>query len=160
MTKEDFTRAVERNNKRIYLLALSYTRDHGDAEDVLQNVFLKLWDKGGKIKEETEIDRWLTTVCLNECRNLLRRPFKKRETLLDECAELYTFDDPRSLNLFRAVMSLSEKERVTVHLFYYEDMPIREIARTLKISENAAKTRLSRARARLKELLGEEWINE
>ncbi len=160
MTKDDYIRAVERNNRRVFLIALSFTRDRGDAEDAMQNVFLKLWDKGGGLKDDAEIDRWLTTVCLNECRNMMRRPFRKRETLLDECGDLYAFDEPRDLDLFRAVMSLGEKERIAVHLFYYEDMPVAEIARQLGISGNAVKTRLCRARAKLKEKLGEDWINE
>ena len=160
MTKEAFARAVDRNNRRVYLLALSFTRRHQDAEDVLQSVFLKLWEKGGHFESDEHTDRWLTTVCINECRNLLRRPHRKRETVLDECDKLYAFDKPQSLDLFRAVMSLPEKERVTVHLFYYEDMSTSQIAEMLKVSESAVKTRLHRARAKIKEILGEEWIND
>lgn len=57
-------------------------------------------------------------------------------------------------------MSLSKKDRAIVHLFYYEDMSVKDIANLLKIKESTVKTRLHRARLKLKNLLGDEWIYE
>lgn len=57
-------------------------------------------------------------------------------------------------------MRLSKKERTVIHLFYYENLSIKDIAEMLKIKESAVKTRLSRARVNLKEQLGDEWIDE
>ena len=57
-------------------------------------------------------------------------------------------------------MRLSKKERTVIHLFYYENLSIKDIAEMLKIKESAVKTRLSRARVNLKERLGDEWIDE
>lgn len=57
-------------------------------------------------------------------------------------------------------MSLPKDERIAIHLFYYEDMPIKEISEILKIKENAVKSRLYRARQNIKKILGDDWIND
>lgn len=84
----------------------------------------------------------------------------KKNTFLDEAKDIYTFDKPKNYDVFNAVMSLSKKDRAIVHLFYYEDMSVKDIANLLKIKESTVKTRLHRARLKLKNLLGDEWIYE
>lgn len=74
--------------------------------------------------------------------------------------ETLTFETPESKNLFEAVMGLPEKYRIVIHLFYYEDYTINEIAEILNLSVNNVKVRLSRGRAMLKEVLKEEWEDE
>lgn len=160
MTNEDFTQAVKRNNQRIYLIAFSFTKSRTDAEDILQNVFLKLWKYPKSFESEIHIDKWLTAVCVNESKNYIKSPFKKRSfTFLEEETQS-EFESQKNLDLFNAVMSLPKKERAVIHLFYYEDMTVKEIAEMLKIKESAVKTRLHRARKTLKLILGDEWINE
>ena len=70
------------------------------------------------------------------------------------------FRSPESEELFETVMALPEKFRIVIHLFYYEDYAIREIADILKISESNVKVRLSRGRSLLKEKLQEEWEDD
>ena len=157
MEQTDFQSAVSRNSQRLFLLALSFVKNHADAEDVLQDVFLKLWSRTAAFEDETHMDKWLTRVCVNTCRNLLRAPFRKRCTVsADEAQALYTFDDTQDRDLFCAVMALPERERTVVHLFYYEDLPVREIAAMLHIGESAVKTALHRARNHLKSHLKED----
>ena len=160
MNKSEFADAVMRNDQRLFLIALSFTRSRADAEDILQNVFLKLWQNKKVFESAEHMDKWLTRVCVNESRNLLRSPFRSRVAELEEAADIQVFDSPRDGDLFRAVMSLQEKERTVIHLFYYEDLSVAEIAKTLRISPSAVKTRLNRARNKLKEALGDEWKNE
>ena len=160
MNKSEFSEAVGRNDRRLFLIALSFTRSRADAEDILQNVFLKLWQNKKAFESAEHMDKWLTRVCVNESRNLLRSPFRSRVTELEEAADIQVFDSPRDGDLFRAVMSLPTKERTVIHLFYYEDLSVAEIAKTLRISPSAVKTRLNRARNKLKEALGDEWKNE
>ena len=157
MEQTDFRNAVERNSQRLFLLSLSFVRSHADAEDILQDVFLRLWTRAPAFEDETHMDKWLTCVCVNACRNLLRSPFRKRCTVSSEEADtLYTFDSVQDRDLFCAVMQLPDRERTVVHLFYYEDLPVREIAETLHIGESAVKTALHRARNHLKEHLKED----
>ena len=160
MNKSEFADAVKRNDQRLFLIALSFTHSRADAEDILQNVFLKLWQNKKVFESAEHMDKWLTRVCVNESRNLLRSPFRSRVAELEEAADIQVFDSPRDGDLFRAVMSLQEKERTVIHLFYYEDLSVAEIAKTLRISPSAVKTRLNRARNKLKEALGDEWKNE
>ena len=160
MTDEEFISAVKRNSQRLFLIALSFTKNTDSSEDLLQNVFLKLWQYSKLFKNTEHMDKWLTAVCVNECRNFIKSPFRKHHADLNEFTEAEKFDSTEYYDIFNAVMSLPEKERTVVHLFYYEDLPVREIARLLKQSESSAKTRLYRARKKLKEKLGDEWINE
>lgn len=66
MTNDSFVYAVKRNHKRLFMIALSYTKSHEDAEDILQNVFLKLWKHNKEFQDNEHIDKWLTRVCINE----------------------------------------------------------------------------------------------
>lgn len=159
MTEENFIDCVKRNNQRLFLISLSFTQNHNDAEDILQNVFLKLWRYDKPFEDDTHLDKWLTAVCVNESKNYIKHPFKKRSVPFDDLKETYTFDEDNNYDLFNAVMSLPTKERIVIHLFYYEDMSVKDIATLLKIKESAVKTRLHRARKELKKILGDEWIN-
>lgn len=160
MTENEFISAVKRNNQRVYLIALSFTQNHTDAEDIMQNTFVKLWKHNKSFENEQHIDKWLTAVCVNESKDSIKNPFRKRSVPIDELMNLSHADKTENLDLFRAVMSLPVKERTVIHLFYYEDLSITHISAVLGIKESAVKTRLFRGRKRLKTILGDEWIND
>lgn len=160
MDENEFESAFYRNNKRLYLIALSFTANQYDSEDILQNVFLKLLKSKIEYKDDEHIDKWLTAVTVNECKNLFRYAFKKKRADLADYSESYIFDCEQNEDLFNAVMSLPPKLRTVIHLYYYEDMPICEIAENLKIKQSAVKTRLHRAREQLKSKLGDDWNDE
>ena len=161
MTEEAFASAVKRNSQRLYLIALSFVKNTYDAEDILQNVFIKLWKYPKPFSDETHLDKWLTVVCVNESKNCLKYPFWRNDN-----AEDFVFDSSDDMDsaeksdLYNAVMQLPKKERAVIHLFYYEDLSVKDIAKMLKMKEAAVKTRLNRARNKLKERLGDAWINE
>lgn len=159
MTENEFIAAVKRNNRRLYLIAFSYTQNQQDAEDIMQNAFVKLWKAQKAFESNAHTDNWLIKVCVNECKDSFRLFFKKHSPL-DETPELAYNDKHFNIDLFNAVSSLSKKERLAVHLFYYEDMPIKEISVLMNIKESTIKSLLRRARKKLKEKLGDEWINE
>ncbi|WP_296969573.1 RNA polymerase sigma factor [uncultured Eubacterium sp.] len=160
MTNDEYIKTVKRNSNRIYLIALSYLKNHDDAEDVMQDVFLKLWKTNKQFNGDEHIDKWLTVTCISKCKDHFRLPFIKNSVSLDDAKDLYTFDTVQNYDVFNAVMSLPQKERLIVHLFYFEDMPIEEISKAAKIKPSTVKTRLYRARKNLKKFLGDEWINE
>ncbi|PJN66522.1 hypothetical protein PAEAM_01650 [Paenibacillus sp. GM1FR] len=94
-------------------------------------------------------------VITNHCKSLLGRGWRKREVKLEGVDPLTT-DNPEDHALIELVLSLPVKYRSVVHLYYYEDYPIREISEILEISESAVKMRLKRGRQLLKlELEGE-----
>ncbi len=159
MTENEYTAAVQRNSQRIYLIAFSYLQNQYDAEDVMQNTFLKLWNGTQRFEDEAHLDRWLTRVCVNECKDFFRLSFR-RHAPLEAAGELAAEDKHFNLDLFNAVSSLKKKERLAVHLFYYEELPIAEIALIMQAKEGTVKSLLHRARQHLKAKLGDEWINE
>lgn len=161
MTNDDFEKAVIRNNQRLFLIALSFTKSTHDAQDILQNVFLKLLKYSEEFTSDEHLDKWLTTVCVNESKNYIKSLFRKHQSIDDcEIVSPDIFENSMQSDLYNAVMSLPKKDRTVIHLFYYEDMSIKEISSILKSTESTVKTRLSRARKKLKEMLGDEWINE
>lgn len=151
MTEAEFIAAFHRQKDRVYRLALSYTRSVPDAEDVSQTVFLKLLQQPAK---EPELEKaWLIRVTVNQCRDLLKSGWRKRTAPLEEAVH---FAAPEDRALFQTVMALPAKDRVVIHLHYYEGYTAREIGDQLGISESAVQNRLMRARKRLKALLKEE----
>lgn len=159
MTEQGYTDAVQRNSQRIFLIALSYFSNRNDAEDATQNVLLKLWKHREKLNDPTHIDKWLTRVTVNECRSLLR--FRRETISFEEIEALCAAPAAQEeQELMLAVLRLPKEQRVVVHLYYYEEFSVREIARLLRVSENAVKKRLSRARETLRKRLKEEPSNE
>lgn len=159
MTEKEYISAVKRNSQRIFLIAYSYMQNQQDAEDVMQNTFVKLWNNKTAFESDQHTDKWLTKVCVNECKDSFKRIFRKHVPL-DEAAVIASYDKHFNIDLFNAVSSLSKKERLTVHFFYYEDMTIKEISNLLSIKESTVKSLLRRSREKLKSKLGDEWINE
>ena len=155
MDQQIYTEAVKRNSQRVFLLALSFTRQRQDAEDVMQTVFLKLWKHPVVFSDETHMDKWLTKVTVNESCSLLRA--RAREPIsFEELEALGTVaEQPEERELITAVLQLPEPLRAVIHLHYYEDLPIKEIADLLKISQAAVKMRLVRGRNLLKSALTE-----
>ena len=90
----------------------------------------------------------------------IKNPFKRYKLPLEEAINLAAPNKNENIDLLKAVMELPKKERTLIHLFYYEDMPVSDISQILKIKESAVKTRLFRARKKLKSMLGDEWIYE
>lgn len=160
MKNDEYIYAVKRNSNRLYLIALSFTKSHHSAEDIVQDTFLKLWKDNTEFNDEEHIDKWLTKVCVNKSKDYIKAPFFTRNTVLDDAKDLYTFDNIENMDIFNAVMSLPKKERTVIHLFYYEDMAIKDISKMLGVKASTITTRLARAREKLKIKLGDDWINE
>lgn len=150
----DINRLFHLYRDDVYRMALSYTKNRQDAEDVSQTVFLKLMQQ--EPLEPGKEKAWLLRVTANECRSLLRSAWWKKTAPLEDAA--LTAGEFGGNEVLRAVMALKPKYRVVVYLHYYEGFSAKEIAGILKISVSAVTTRLSRARAILKQTLGEESL--
>ncbi len=157
MTENEFVRAVEENNKRVFLIALSFTKNTQDAEDIMQNAFLKLWKSKEHFKSEEHIAKWLTVVVSNESKNLLKLYKRQANMPQTDLSEDFPFNSCEDKALFTAVMKLPPRLSLVIHLFYYEDLSVKEIGEALGLSESAVKTRLNRGREKLKDLLGGVW---
>lgn len=159
MTKEKFIHAVKRNSQRFFVIAFSYLKNKHDAEDALQNTFLKLWKSKIEFDDDLGIDKWLTKVLVNDCKNFFNLSFRQNKSI-EEVYDVSTFDKYFNVDLYNAVMSLNKKERLCVILFYYDDLTISDISKVTGIKESTVKSLLKRSRNKLKLKLGDEWIYE
>lgn len=160
MEKEPFNAAVHQYQDMVYRVALHVTASPPDAEDAVQEVFLRLFAYQKPFDSEEHLRRWLIRVTVNICKNILKSQRRRRWVPLDDVAEQPVFDEPIDREVYSAVLSLPEKYRIVLDLFYYEEFSTAEIAAILKLRQSAVTTRLSRARALLKKQLGEEWKDE
>lgn len=159
MTEEKFIQAVKRNSQRLFVIAFSYLKNKHDAEDTLQNTFLKLWKSKIEFDDDLGIDKWLTKVLVNDCKNFFNLSFRQNKSI-EEVYDVSTFDKYFNVDLYNAVMSLNKKERLCVILFYYDDLTISDISNVTGIKESTVKSLLKRSRNKLKLKLGDEWIYE
>lgn len=155
MDTKEFERLTTLFLDCIYRVAFGGCRNYTDAEDVVQNTFLKLLQRKENFAEDTQAKYWLIRVTMNECKSLWRTPWKQRVTSTEELFCEPAFETPEQSELYYAVRELPAKYRRVVHLYYFEDYNVKEIAGILKISETAVQTRLLRARQKLKEKLKE-----
>lgn len=160
MDKARFTAAVERYQNMVYRTALHALGSPQDADDAVQEVFLRLYQRKGTFDGEEHLRRWLLRVTVNCCRDTLKSPWRKRRTSWEEIPEIPVFDRPEQAALYREVMALPEKYRTVLNLFYYEEFTAREIGELLGVDTSTVTTRLARARRRLRERLGEDWQDE
>ena len=151
---------VERYQNSLYAVAFNVCKNQQDAEDAVQDTFLQYYNSKKEFESEQHIRAWLLRVAINKAKNLTVTFWKKHKCSLEDYMETLTFPDPQSRDLFEEVMKLPEKYRIVIHLFYYEDYSVREIADILKLSESNVKVRLSRGRAMLKDSLKEEWEDD
>lgn len=150
MDKEIVGGLFQQYGNDVYRLACSYLGNTAEAEDICQNVFLKLLEKPQTILPGKE-KAFLLTCTANACKNQLRSFWRKKVEPLDDNIP---FAQEEDRELWQIVCSLPPKYRAVVHLFYYEGYDQQQIAQLLNISRTAVQTRLYRARAILsKELI-------
>ena len=160
MNVTEYNSCVDKYLKMVYRISFHYFGNREDAEDVSQDVFLKLYSHNTKFESEEELKAWLIRVTTNTCHSYFRNPFRKRITEIDE-KEIENIvgsssSEQEIINrkvVMDAVMSLSERYRIVVYLYYYEEYSICQISNTLNIKETTIQTRLSRAREKLKSVL-------
>lgn len=155
MTTEEFKGAVERHCDMVFRLAYAYMRDAADADDVAQNVFVKLLRRKAAFESDDHLTHWLVRVTINECRSLFRKPWRSVEDI-DAYARTLALPTREHEELFREVMRLPEKYRIPIILHYWSGYSAGDIAALLRISYDAVRTRLARGRARLRIVLEED----
>ena len=144
----------------VYAVAFSICKNTSDAEDVVQDTFLQYYMTHKNFDNEQHIRAWLLRVAINKAKNIQSSFWHRNGMPLDDFIETLSFETPETKELFEEVMKLPEKYRVVVHLFYYEDYSIKEIAKILRTTESNIKVRLLRGRVKLKDALKEGWEDE
>lgn len=150
----------EKYQNNLYAAAFNVCKNAEDAKDVVQDTFIQYYSLRKEFDNEQHIRAWLIRVAINKAKNMNQTFWRKNKVPLEEYMETLIFETPESEELFETVMKLPEKYRIVIHLFYYEDYTVHEIADILKITESNVKVRLSRGRVLLKEKLQEEWEDD
>ena len=142
----------------VWRLALAQTGSKEDAEDVYQDVFLRLAQSATEFSSQEHLKAWLLRVAVNRCHDVARLRSRRPAVPLDSMPFEPSDAGPLSLDevraLWEAVGELPESMRVVIHLYYQEGYSGKEIAGLLGLEPSTVRTRLQRARAQLKISLG------
>lgn len=148
-TKEKaYTAIIKKYQERLYWHIRRLVVDHEDANDVLQNVFIRVWNGLQNFKEESQLYTWLYRIGTNESLTFLENQKKRTavslsdvETGLSNKIKADKHFDPNRLEwkLQLAIQQLPEKQRIVFTLRYYDEMPYEEMSRVLETSEGALK---------------------
>lgn len=156
MTKQELGDLIIASEDMLFHIGMSMLRNETDVEDAIQSSIVRAFEGLKGLRHDRYARTWLTRIMINECNSLLRkRKFQAAVDVQEHVpaalgADLTAADD--SL-LYQAILSLPEEMRLTLTMYYGDEFTIREIAKVLRVSEGTVKSRLSRGRARLREIL-------
>ncbi|WP_200880538.1 sigma-70 family RNA polymerase sigma factor [Clostridium drakei] len=152
--RDAFIRIIENSKASMYRIAVGILNSPQDVEDAFQNTIIKSYEGIIHLKKNEYFKTWLIRILINECNAILRSNHKiiPIEEVQDNAKVTNEFS---KLELTSAVNSLSEDLRIVTTLFYFEDIPQKDIAKILDIPEGTVRSRLSRARNKLYEMLKE-----
>lgn len=148
-TEKQFSHLAQKYMDTVFRLAFNYLKSQSEADDVTQEVLIKLYRTGKEFENEEHIKHWLIRVTINECKKMFLSPWKRIEPIEDYASTL-SFTSPEHSELFYAVVDLPKKYRVPIFLYYYEDYSCEEISSFLGIANATVRTRLRRGRELLK----------
>lgn len=162
-TLELMDEIMKKYGQEILQLAYSYVKNKAIAEDLTQDIFVKCYKSLHTYNQQSKLRTWLWRIAINHCKDYLKSWYNKRVIFSDdqldhqpsqkETVEDTVIQRAEDEQLITAVMNLPVKYREVIFLFYFEEMPLKEIAEVTVANENTVKTRLRRA----KELLKEQW---
>ncbi|HEU4553269.1 MAG TPA: sigma-70 family RNA polymerase sigma factor [Chitinophaga sp.] len=160
--EKGFTEIIRKYQERLYWHIRRLVVDHEDANDVLQNVFIKVWKNLEGFREDAQLFTWLYKIATNECLTFLEQQKRKSAVSLSD-VETGLSNKLRADNQFdanklewklqRAILSLPEKQRVVFNLRYYDEMPYEEMSRILETSEGALKASYHHAVKKIEEFI-------
>ena len=127
MNESRFTALAERYMDMVYRIALNASGSAADAEDVVQNVMLRLYRSDPDFESEEHARRWLIRVAVNESKRLVGLPWKKREASLEEVLNASAEEDDLQKSLIRKVAGLPPKYRVAMYLYYFEGYSVKAV---------------------------------
>ena len=137
----------------MYRVAHSILQNDEDVADAIQETMLKCWEKIHTLKKPAFFRTWLIRILINNCNDILRK--RKNMVSFDDIPEIPTTDVYFADNWKDTIRCLDEKYRLVIELYYVEELPTREIANMLGISDENVRSRLSRGRKQLQMIVKE-----
>lgn len=154
--KEAFCNLIRINKIALYRVAKSILNNEDDIEDAVSEAVLKAYKNIKTLKHEEFFKTWVIRIVINESNNLYKKRIKEISVDKEHFKNIEINDDYRDLSLYNAINSLDDDLRTTTILFYFEDMKYKDIAKVLNVKEGTIKSRLSRAKEKLYNILKEE----
>ena len=151
MDKESFVRQLDGRAESLYRVAWAILGSNADVADALQETALRAWQHRSSLRSQEHFGTWVTRICINVCRGMLRR---RRLVLPLEAAPEASLPPP-DVALSLALQALPEPLRLPLMLQYAEGMSYQEIARVLRLPESTVRGRIARAKNQLRKELGE-----
>lgn len=152
-TDETVSIAIEKHANMVRRICFLYLRNNADVEDVFQEVFLAFFLHSESLQDEEHQKAWLCAVTFNKCKDLCKSFWRKRVVSIEEMEIPY--ESPEQSELIKAVLQLPSEYKELVYFHYYEGRTIPEIAELLHKNTNTVYSQLRRAKARLKQKVGE-----
>ena len=151
MTREQLGTLILDSERQLYSTAKTILFNDQDCADAIQETIVKAFSKIDTLRNDNYAKTWLIRILINECHTLLRKSgrFVSLEDI-GERTDMAAEKEADYSDLYRALNSLKKELRLPVILYYIDDFSIKEIARTLGITEGAVQKRLARARGKLK----------
>lgn len=156
---------MNRYGQEILQLVFSYVNNRSIAEDLTQDIFVKCYKSLHTYRGKSKLRTWLWSIAINHCKDFLKSWYNKNVVITEdeplhnttkkEMVEQTVIQRQEDDQLISAIMMLPIKYREVIYLFYYEELPIKEIAVLTEVGTNTVKTRLRRAKELLKERLEE-----
>jgi len=157
-----FTALIKKYQERLYWHIRRMVITHEDANDVLQNVFVKVWKALENFREDSQLYTWLYRIATNECLTFLEQSKRHSSVSMDDevsgLTEKIKADEGFDINklewkLQLAIQKLPEKQRMVFNLRYYDEMPYEEMSRVLETSEGALKASYHHAAKKIEEFI-------
>ena len=152
--------AFQKYGDRIFSAAFSVCRNRADADDVVQDTLIRYYSLDKEFENEAHLKAWLIRVAVNRAKDINASFWRRNTVEWEDTMDELVFEAPEDSRLFEAVMRLPEKYRTVIHLFYYEDYAVEEIAAILRCPKGTVKSQLNRGRKLLKNTLQEEWNDD
>jgi len=160
---DDIERIIDSYGNMLFRIALTTIGNASDAEDAVQETFIKYIDKNMSFESPEHEKAWLVRVLINKCRDVLRYRSRHQETDIDELSEYLSTDESendraKNSGIFEALMQVPEKFRTIMVLHYVEEYCVKEIARMTHLTVSTVKMRLQKGRKLLEEIYRREYM--
>lgn len=143
VTKDYISDLLDKYGDMVLRIAYTYLKNRADAEDIVQDVFLRIIDKKLSFNDENHEKSWLIRATINMCKNKVNMFWNKNKCSIDDVQEFAVSDKYNTdTSVFQAVMALGEKYRVVVYMYYYEGYSTPEIANVIGKNETTIRSLL------------------
>ena len=156
MNEKDVEHYMKLYRRSVIAAALCYVKNYADADDIMQEVFFKLYTYNGLFESDEHVKAWLIRCAINQSKNLLGSRWYRLSLPLESAESVVHYDHPPcEAKVPELLCKLSKNTQIVLYMYYYEGYSAEEISRILGISKSAVNSRLKRGRQKLKKLLTE-----